>query len=102
LQAQEKAQENEITPKLLRWMVGKPWKQLQATLIFKMDIKTKNIKDTKSSKTLKKKKWGTYMNWFAFYLWHLIFASTKNHHNLTIIWGPFIKNQEMFMAHMMN
>jgi hypothetical protein len=51
LQAQEKAQEMEIFPKPWMQLVGRPQKQLQATLISKKEIKMENINDAKSSKS---------------------------------------------------
>jgi hypothetical protein len=45
LQAQEKVQEMEIAPKPYRQLVGRPQKQLQATLISKKEIKKENTNE---------------------------------------------------------
>jgi hypothetical protein len=41
----------ETAPKPWRQLVGRPQKQLQATLIFKKEIKKKNTNDAKNSKS---------------------------------------------------
>jgi hypothetical protein len=71
----------EITPQPWRQLVGRPWKQLQATLILKKEIKKKNTDDVKSSKSLKIRTQSIYTNWFAPHLWPSIFAIVKKHCN---------------------
>lgn len=52
------------TLKFFKQLDGRPWNNyLQATLILESCIKRKNIKDLKSSKMPKGRKWNTYTNW---------------------------------------
>jgi hypothetical protein len=45
----------ETTPQPWRRLVGRPWKQLQATFILEKEIKKKNTDDVESSKSIKKR-----------------------------------------------
>jgi hypothetical protein len=67
MQNQEKEQ---VASATLKRPIGRPQKQLQATLMAKKEIKQGETRST-------------YTNWFAPHLWPSIFASVKKHGDLT-------------------